>query len=98
LGPSVSLRMENKRTRYKLTVGWLADCEILEDGDADVVFAAREFLRDPNFALKAASELHVDVKWPVQYHRATYHVPHIHQCHEQQNPHYCREEHKLQKQ
>jgi len=46
----------------------------LEDGDADVVFIAREFLRDPNFALRAAFELGVDVKWPVQYHRAVYHA------------------------
>ena len=45
----------------------------MERGDADVVFAAREFLRDPNFALKAAFDLGVDVKWPVQYHRAVYH-------------------------
>jgi 2,4-dienoyl-CoA reductase-like NADH-dependent reductase (Old Yellow Enzyme family) len=47
--------------------------EILDNGDADVIFAAREFMRDPNFPLKAAHDLGVDVKWPVQYHRALYH-------------------------
>jgi 2,4-dienoyl-CoA reductase-like NADH-dependent reductase (Old Yellow Enzyme family) len=47
--------------------------DILDNGDADVIFAAREFLRDPNFPLKAAHDLGVDVKWPVQYHRAIYH-------------------------
>ena len=50
-----------------------ANGKILEDGNADVVFAAREFLRDPNFALRAAFDLGVDVKWPAQYHRAIYH-------------------------
>ena len=38
-----------------------------------MIFAAREFLRDPNFALRAAFDLGIDVKWPVQYHRAVYH-------------------------
>ena len=38
-----------------------------------MIFAAREFLRDPNFVLRAAFDLGVDVKWPVQYHRAVYH-------------------------
>lgn len=45
--------------------------EILSAGQADVVFLAREFLRDPYFSLHAARELGVtDVKWPVQYERA----------------------------
>jgi 2,4-dienoyl-CoA reductase-like NADH-dependent reductase (Old Yellow Enzyme family) len=37
---------------------------------ADFVLAARQFLRDPQFVLKSAHELNVDVKWPNQYERA----------------------------
>jgi len=43
---------------------------ILRSGQADMVFLARELLRDPYFPLRAASELRADVKWPVQYERA----------------------------
>jgi 2,4-dienoyl-CoA reductase-like NADH-dependent reductase (Old Yellow Enzyme family) len=43
---------------------------IIADGKADVVFLAREMLRDPHFALRAAYELKADVKWPKQYDRA----------------------------
>ncbi|KAI1386982.1 FMN-linked oxidoreductase [Hypoxylon trugodes] len=39
----------------------------------DVVLVAREFLRDPNFVLRAAHQLGVEVKWPNQYHRAGWH-------------------------
>jgi len=45
--------------------------EILANGKADVVIIAREFLRDPYFPLHAAKALGVDIKWPVQYERAT---------------------------
>jgi 2,4-dienoyl-CoA reductase-like NADH-dependent reductase (Old Yellow Enzyme family) len=44
--------------------------EIIEAGRADMVIMAREFLRDPYFPLRAAHELGVEVKWPVQYERA----------------------------
>ena len=44
--------------------------EIIHEGKADLVLLAREMLRDPYFALHAASELGVEVKWPVQYERA----------------------------
>jgi 2,4-dienoyl-CoA reductase-like NADH-dependent reductase (Old Yellow Enzyme family) len=44
--------------------------EIIADGKADLVFLAREFLRDPYFPLHAARELGADVPWPVQYERA----------------------------
>ena len=37
---------------------------------ADVVFMAREFLRDPYWPLRAARELGADVRWPDQYDRA----------------------------
>ncbi|HWV48977.1 MAG TPA: oxidoreductase, partial [Microbacterium sp.] len=43
---------------------------VLEDGEADAIFAGREWLRDPHFGLRAAHELGVDVPWPVQYERA----------------------------
>lgn len=45
--------------------------EILQAGEADVIFAAREWLRDPHFGLRAALELGegTDV-WPDQYARA----------------------------
>ncbi len=44
--------------------------EILTTGKADMIFIAREFLRDPYFPVHAAKVLDVDVEWPVQYVRA----------------------------
>ena len=44
--------------------------EIIMTGKADLVLLAREFLRDPYFPLTAANQLHIDVKWPLQYERA----------------------------
>ena len=43
---------------------------IIESGQADLVFMARELLRDPYFPLKAAHQLNADVMWPEQYERA----------------------------
>lgn len=43
---------------------------ILADGDADLIFLARELLRDPYWPLHAAKELGVDLTWPDQYTRA----------------------------
>jgi 2,4-dienoyl-CoA reductase-like NADH-dependent reductase (Old Yellow Enzyme family) len=43
---------------------------ILEDGRADLIFLARQLLRDPYFPLHAAAALGVDLPWPVQYERA----------------------------
>ena len=43
---------------------------ILREEKADLVFFARELLRNPYFALRAALESGVDVQWPVQYLRA----------------------------
>ena len=42
---------------------------ILRTGQADVVVMARELLRDPHWPLRAARELGVKVKWPLQYER-----------------------------
>lgn len=44
--------------------------QTIRDGQGDLVFMAREFLRDPYFPLHAAAELHHDIKWPQQYERA----------------------------
>jgi len=43
---------------------------IVRSGQADVVFIARELLRDPHWPLRAARELHRDIAWPPQYERA----------------------------
>ena len=44
--------------------------QIVATGQADAVFMAREFLRDPYWPLHAARALGVDVPWPNQYLRA----------------------------
>ncbi len=44
--------------------------EVLASGAADAIFAGRQWLRDPHFALRAAHELGADVPWPPQYDRA----------------------------
>jgi 2,4-dienoyl-CoA reductase-like NADH-dependent reductase (Old Yellow Enzyme family) len=41
--------------------------EIITSGDADLVFIAREMLREPYWALKAQTELGAQPPWPVQY-------------------------------
>ena len=43
---------------------------ILRTGQADVVFLARQLLRDPYWPLHAAADLGVNVSWPAQYLRA----------------------------
>jgi 2,4-dienoyl-CoA reductase-like NADH-dependent reductase (Old Yellow Enzyme family) len=43
---------------------------IVREGRADMVFLAREMLRQPRWPLLAAHRLGVDVAWPVQYERA----------------------------
>ncbi|MDR2875483.1 MAG: NADH:flavin oxidoreductase/NADH oxidase [Methylobacillus sp.] len=44
--------------------------KILADGEADLIFLARELLRDPHWPLRAARELGADIAWPDQYARA----------------------------
>ncbi|MCE7039663.1 NADPH dehydrogenase NamA [Dyadobacter sp. CY312] len=46
---------------------------ILENGQADLIFMAREFLRDPYFPIHAAIELDENITWPIQYERAKPH-------------------------
>ncbi len=44
--------------------------QILQDEEADLIFIARESLRNPNFPLYAATILGDEIIWPVQYERA----------------------------
>jgi 2,4-dienoyl-CoA reductase-like NADH-dependent reductase (Old Yellow Enzyme family) len=41
--------------------------EIITGGDADLVFLARELLRQPYWTIKAAQDLGVEPTWPIQY-------------------------------
>ena len=41
--------------------------EIVTGGDADLVFLARELLREPYWALKAQQELGAEPSWPISY-------------------------------
>lgn len=41
--------------------------EIITGGDADLVFIARELLREPYWAIKAQAELGAEASWPLQY-------------------------------
>jgi 2,4-dienoyl-CoA reductase-like NADH-dependent reductase (Old Yellow Enzyme family) len=56
------------------TVGVITDPhqaeQILQNGDADFVLMAREFLRDPHWPLRAAHSLKVNVHYPPQYERS----------------------------
>lgn len=56
------------------TVGMITTPEqadqIIQTEKADLVLLAREYLRDPHFALRAAHVLGHEVKWPLQYERA----------------------------
>ena len=52
-----------------ITIPEQAD-QIIQTEQADLVLLAREHLRDPHFALRAAHVLGHEVKWPSQYERA----------------------------
>jgi 2,4-dienoyl-CoA reductase-like NADH-dependent reductase (Old Yellow Enzyme family) len=56
------------------TVGFITDPaqadHIVRTGQADLVFMAREMLRDPYWAAHAAQRLGAQISWPVQYLRA----------------------------
>jgi 2,4-dienoyl-CoA reductase-like NADH-dependent reductase (Old Yellow Enzyme family) len=41
--------------------------EIVTSGEADLVFLARELLREPYWALKAEQELGAEASWPISY-------------------------------
>ena len=52
-----------------ITSGWQAE-EILQNERADLVFLARELLRDPYWPRRAAQELNMQIEGPRQYERA----------------------------
>ncbi|WEV80258.1 NADPH dehydrogenase NamA [Bacillus velezensis] len=52
-----------------ITTGTMAE-EILQNNRADLIFVARELLRDPHFARSAAKRLNTEIPSPVQYDRA----------------------------
>lgn len=79
VGPSYQVRFAQsvRSATGMLTgaVGMITDAvqaeSILASGQADLVFLAREFLRDPYFPLRAADELgYGEMPWPLQYERA----------------------------
>jgi 2,4-dienoyl-CoA reductase-like NADH-dependent reductase (Old Yellow Enzyme family) len=43
---------------------------ILSNQQADLIFMARELLRNPYFPLQAAQQLQENINWPIQYQRA----------------------------
>jgi len=51
--------------------------QIVAEGSADLIFIARELLRDPYWPLHAAHQLGVDVAWPQQYVRAKPRLPEL---------------------
>ncbi|KAI1107707.1 FMN-linked oxidoreductase [Jackrogersella minutella] len=58
-------------------VGFITNAEMArgivqedEKPQADLVLIARQLLREPEFPLRVAQQLGVEVKWPNQYHRA----------------------------
>lgn len=69
-----SIKREVKDTLYVGTVGMITSADqaetILANGDADLVFIAREFLRNPYFPLEAAQKLRSEIPAPKQYELA----------------------------
>lgn len=43
--------------------------KLLDENKCDLIFIGRELLRNPYFALTAATELNADFAWPKQYER-----------------------------
>jgi 2,4-dienoyl-CoA reductase-like NADH-dependent reductase (Old Yellow Enzyme family) len=78
IGPGYQVHLaEHVRRASGVTtasVGLITDSHqaetIVRSGQADMVFLARELLRDPHFPLRAARELKQEIAWPKQYERA----------------------------
>ena len=69
LSTYVSLRVDQPVTAVgQITTATQAQ-EILETTPIDVIMLGRALLRDPYWALRAASELDQEVEWPIQYAR-----------------------------
>ena len=69
-----AIKQQVKDTLYVGTVGMITNADqaeaILTNGDADLVFMAREFLRNPYFPLEAAQKLKSKIPVPKQYELA----------------------------
>lgn len=77
VGPGYQVRFSEAVRKAGIltgTVGLITSAEqaetVLKEDKADLVFFARQMLRDPYFALHAAAELDDIIKWPEQYMRA----------------------------
>ncbi len=81
VGPSYQVpfaaRIRREANIATAAVGMITDSsqanEILANGEADLVFLAREMLRDPYWPLHAAIALGEPASWPAQYLRAAPH-------------------------
>jgi len=77
-GYQVEFAREIKKQTGVLTgaVGLITDPQqaqsLLDKEDADVIFLARELLRDPHWPLRAAAALVQKITWPSQYERALF--------------------------
>src|SRR5262249_58342 len=64
-------KIRNEAAVMTGTVGLITEArqanDIVTEGDADLVFLARELLRDPYWALKAQQELGAEASWPISY-------------------------------
>jgi 2,4-dienoyl-CoA reductase-like NADH-dependent reductase (Old Yellow Enzyme family) len=67
-------RVRHEAQVVTAAVGLITDAKqadtIVRSGQADMVFLAREMLRDPHFPLRAARDLGAEAEWPSQYLRA----------------------------
>jgi len=67
-------RIRNEAMIPTCAVGLITESQqanrIIENEEADAVAIGREVLRNPRWALAAASELGQEVQWPIQYVRA----------------------------
>ena len=78
LGPGYQVKFAERIRREArvatAAVGLITDAAqanaIVQNGQADMVFLARQLLRDPYWPLHAAKALGADVTWPSQYLRA----------------------------
>ena len=70
-------RIRREKKIATAAVGMITEAEqankIVEDGEADMVFLAREMLRDPYWPMHAATRLGEAASWPKQYLRAAPH-------------------------
>ncbi len=78
IGPGYQVELADRIRRdagiATAAVGLITDASqadsIVREGRADMVFLARQLLREPYWPLHAAKTLGVAVTWPVQYQRA----------------------------